>query len=126
MESALEKVKMSESLWNSRKPQMLEMACSTDTEWTDRTQVINGTAEVQEFLRGKFERQLNYSQQKTLWGFRGNRMAVRTEQEWQDASGQWFRSTGNELMEYDKDGLISKRHASDNELAITSEERILK
>ena len=44
---------------------------------------------------------------KSLWGFRENRIAVRFQYEWHDADGQWFRSYGNELWEFDDRGLCA-------------------
>jgi nuclear transport factor 2 (NTF2) superfamily protein len=60
---------------------------------------------------------------KELWGFRENRMAVRFSYEWHDVGGQWFRSYGNELWEFDEHGLMRVRHASINDLAIREDER---
>jgi nuclear transport factor 2 (NTF2) superfamily protein len=60
---------------------------------------------------------------KELWGFRGNRMAVKFEYEWHDDSGQWFRSYGNELWEFAESGLMRRREASINDLPIAVSER---
>ena len=35
------------------------------------------------------------------------RIAVRFQYEWHNESGQWFRSYGNELWEFDDDGLMA-------------------
>ena len=56
---------------------------------------------------------------KSLWGFRENRMAVRFQYEWHDAAGQWFRSYGNELWEFDDRGLMRRREASINDVPIS-------
>jgi uncharacterized protein len=60
---------------------------------------------------------------KSLWGFRLNRMAVRFQYEWHDAAGQWFRSYGNELWEFADNGLMRRREASINDVAITEADR---
>jgi len=61
---------------------------------------------------------------KEVWGFRENRMAVRFAYEWHDAGGQWFRSYGNELWEFDEAGLMRRRIASINDLAIAPGDRL--
>ena len=114
-----------EDAWNSRDPEIVCSTCSIDTEWRNRTEFINGTEEVKMFLIRKWEKELGYKVKKELWGFRENRMAVRFEYEWHDDSGQWFRSYGNELLEFDADGLMRKRFASINDLAITFNEKKL-
>ena len=50
-------------------------------------------------------------------------MAVRFAYEWQDDSGNWFRSHGNELWEFDDQGLMQRRIASINDLPIAETDR---
>lgn len=69
------------------------------------------------------EHELDYVLRKSLWGFRGNRMAVRFQYEWHNAEGQWFRSYGNELWEFADNGLMRRRDASINDLPINEEDR---
>lgn len=126
LETALQKVQIAEDAWNTKDPEKVCMAYTIDTEWRNRTEFINGREEVKEFLRKKWEKELNYVLKKELWGFRENRMAVRFEYEWLDNSGQWFRSYGNELWEFDENGYMRKRFASINDLAINEKERKLK
>lgn len=126
IETALQKVQIAEDAWNTKDPEKVCMAYTIDTEWRNRTEFINGKEEVKEFLRKKWEKELNYVLKKELWGFRENRMAVRFEYEWLDNSGQWFRSYGNELWEFDENGYMRKRFASINDLAINEKERKLK
>lgn len=125
METALQKVQMAEDAWNSRNPEKVSLAYSVNTEWRNRTEFINGRQEVVAFLTRKWEKELDYKLKKELWGFRENRMAVRFEYEWHDASGQWYRSYGNEMWEFAEDGLMRKRYASINDLAISAEDRRL-
>jgi nuclear transport factor 2 (NTF2) superfamily protein len=40
-----------------------------------------------------------------------------------DVSGQWWRSYGNELWEFDEHGLMRRREASINDVAISESER---
>ncbi|MBX2905244.1 MAG: DUF1348 family protein [Taibaiella sp.] len=43
-----------------------------------------------------------------------------------DEGGQWYRSYGNEMWEFDEDGLMQKRYASINDVPIEENERKLK
>jgi len=126
METALQKVQFAEDAWNSKDPEKVCLAYTIGTEWRNRTDFINGREEVKQFLKRKWEKELDYKLKKELWGFRENRMAVRFEYEWHDLSGQWFRSYGNELWEFDENGLMQKRFASINDLAIEEKDRKLK
>jgi nuclear transport factor 2 (NTF2) superfamily protein len=56
--------------------------------------------------------------------FAGERIAVRFAYEWHDDSGQWFRSYGNENWEFNEEGLMTRRHASINDLPIKQSERL--
>ena len=125
LESASAKVKAAENAWNTKDPERVCLAYTVDTEWRNRTEFINGREEVKAFLQRKWAQELDYKLRKELWGFRENRMAVRFEYEWRDANGQWFRSYGNELWEFDETGLMRKRYASINDLSINESERYL-
>jgi uncharacterized protein len=48
---------------------------------------------------------------------------VRFEYESRDAEGQWWRSHGNELWEFDENGLMKRRDASINDYEIEEPER---
>lgn len=125
MKTALQKVKLAEDAWNSQDPERISKAYTVDTEWRNRTEFINGRTEVVAFLQKKWQKELNYKLKKELWGFRENRMAVRFEYEYQDVDGQWFRAYGNENWEFDENGLMRKRYASINDLAINELDRKL-
>lgn len=118
LENALLKVQLAEDAWNSKDSERISKAYTVDTEWRNRTEFINGRAEVIDFLNRKWEKELNYKLKKELWGFRENRMAVKFEYEYQDENGQWWRAYGNENWEFDENGLMRKRFASINDLAI--------
>ena len=122
-ETARQKVQAAEDAWNSRDPVRVSLAYTEDTHWRNRTDFINGRAEVVEFLQRKWSRELDYRLKKELWGFRGNRMAVRFEYEYHDAAGQWFRAYGNENWEFDELGYMKFRYASINDLAIQEVDR---
>lgn len=123
LETAQAKVKAAENAWNSRDPERVCLAYSVDTVWRNRTEFINGREEVKEFLIRKWAKELDYKLKKELWGFRDNRMAVKFEYEWHDETGQWYRSYGNELWEFDDDGLMRWREASINDAKIEGSER---
>ena len=125
IETATKKVQIAEDAWNTKDPEKVCLAYSVDTEWRNRTEFINGREEVKRFLKRKWEKELNYKLKKELWGFRENRMAVRFEYEWHDHSGQWFRSYGNELWQFNDAGLMTRRYASINDLSIRESERYL-
>lgn len=126
METALQKVQAAEDAWNTRDPERISLAYTADTEWRNRSEFINGRQEVVAFLKRKWAKELDYKLKKELWGFRENRMAVRFEYEWHDDSGNWYRSYGNELWEFDEDGYMRKRYASINDLPIKESDRQLK
>jgi nuclear transport factor 2 (NTF2) superfamily protein len=123
LESARAKVRAAEDAWNSRDPVRVSLAYSANSTWRNRDRFVNGRAQIQEFLTGKWQRELDYRLVKELWAFDERRIAVRFQYEWHNDSGQWFRSYGNELWEFDDDGLMRRREASINDLAITETER---
>lgn len=123
LESALQKVQMAEDAWNSRDPDRVSLAYTVDTEWRNRAEFIRGRDEVKAFLTRKWSTELEYKLKKTLWDFRDNRIAVQFEYEWRNSTGQWFRSYGNELWEFDSNGFMQKRFASINDLLIQPDER---
>ena len=124
-DSAVKKVMLAEQACNSRNPEVVCMAYSLNTEWRNRSEFISGREEVKVFLANKWEKELGYKLKKELWAFTENRIAVRFEYEWHNHQGQWFRSFGNELWEFDKHGLMEKRFASINDLAIDEKDRML-
>ena len=126
LETAQQKVQAAEDAWNTKDPEKVYLAYTVDTEWRNRTDFINGREEVKAFLVNKWEKEKDYKLKKELWGFKENRMAVRFEYEWHDEAGQWYRSYGNELWEFDAEGLMQKRFASINDLAINEADRKLK
>ncbi|UII76239.1 nuclear transport factor 2 family protein [Flagellimonas sp. HMM57] len=124
-ETAEQKVQMAEDAWNSKDPITVSMAYTEDTEWRNRNQFINGRQEVQEFLKNKWQNELDYKLQKELWAFIDNKIAVRFEYEYKNKDGIWYRAYGNENWEFDENGLMQKRYASINDLEIKESERKL-
>ena len=123
LDSALTKVQVAEDAWNTRDPRRVSLAYTEDSTWRNRDVFVTGRPAIVEFLTAKWERELDYVLRKSLWGFRENRMAVRFQYEWHNTAGQWFRSYGNELWEFDERGLMRRREASINDTTITEDQR---
>jgi len=124
-ETAQKKVKAAEAAWNGKQPYKVAMAYTPDSEWRNRNEFFSGREAIVEFLTRKWEKEQGYTLEKTLWAFANNRIAVRFEYEWHDHSGQWYRSYGNENWEFADNGLMQRRFASINDLAIEASERRL-
>lgn len=122
-ETARQKVQSAEDAWNTRDPQKVAGAYSPDSVWRNRDRFVTGRDEIIAFLTEKWEKELDYALRKSMWGFRENRIAVRFQYEWHDADGQWWRSYGNELWEFDADGYMSRREASINDVPIAASQR---
>ena len=122
-ETAAKKVQMAEDAWNSRDPERVALAYSIDSEWRNRSEFLRGREEIKAFLYRKWAKEIDYRLEKTLWTFADNRIAVTFEYEWRDEQGQWYRSYGNELWEFDEEGLMRRRIASINDATISEAER---
>jgi len=122
-EAALQKVQSAEDAWNTRDPQRVALAYTEDSVWRNRDSFVTGRAAIIEFLTQKWERELDYALRKNLWAFDGNRIAVRFQYESHDPDGQWWRSYGNELWEFNDHGLMRRREASINDVPIDEAER---
>ncbi len=123
LESALTKVQAAEDAWNTKDPQRVSLAYTPDSEWRNRDSFFIGREAIVEFLTAKWERELDYVLRKSLWAFNDDRIAVRFQYESHDAGGQWFRSYGNELWEFDDAGLMRRREASINDVPIAEADR---
>jgi len=122
-EAAIQKVRLAEDAWNSRDPEKVSLAYTLNSRWRNRSEFVNGRAEIFAFLTRKWSKELDYRLIKELWAFNDNRIAVRFAYEWHDDSGNWYRSYGNENWEFDGDGLMQVRHASINDLPIKESDR---
>ena len=127
-ETARQKVRMAEDAWNTRDPDVVVRVYTDDTRWRNRAEFPVGREQVRAFLQRKWATELEYRLVKELWAFDGapgsGRLAVRFAYEWHDAAGQWFRSYGNENWEFNAQGLMTRRHASINDLAIGEGDRL--
>ncbi|NQV83417.1 MAG: nuclear transport factor 2 family protein [Rhodospirillales bacterium] len=122
-ETAIIKVRAAEDGWNGRNPEKIALAYSTGSVWRNRAEFVTGRAEIEAFLTRKWQHELDYRLIKELWAFTGDRIAVRFAYECHDAGGNWFRSYGNENWEFDEHGLMKRRIASINDLAIAESDR---
>lgn len=122
-ETAAKKVRMAENAWNSRDPERVALAYTEDSVWRNRSEFFQGRDAIVAFLKRKWSRELEYRLVKDLWAFHENRIAVRFQYEYHDASGAWFRAYGNELWEFDEHGLMRRREASINDVAIEESDR---
>lgn len=122
-DTAIQKVRAAEDGWNSRDPDRVALAYTSDTQWRNRAEFPVGREAVRAFLQRKWSREIDYRLIKELWAFDGHRIAVRFAYEWHDETGRWFRSYGNENWEFAPNGLMHKRFASINDLSIQEEER---
>ncbi len=129
-ETARQKVRLAEDAWNTRDPEVVVRVYTDDTRWRNRAEFPVGRAQVREFLQRKWQRELDYRLIKSLWAVDASpeacRLAVRFVYEWHDATGQWFRSHGNENWSFNPQGLMTQRHASINDLPIKEAERLFR
>ena len=123
LETATQKVRLAEDAWNSRDPNRVALAYTEDSVWRNRSEFLVSRDQIREFLTRKWDRELDYRLVKSLWAFTDDRIAVRFQYEWHNPAGQWFRSYGNELWEFDERGLMRRREASINDVVILEAER---
>lgn len=122
-DTAVQKVRLAEDAWNTRDPERVALAYTRESRWRNRSEFFAGRAAIVEFLQRKWTQELDYRLIKELWAFEANRIAVRFQYESHDASGQWWRSYGNEQWEFSDDGLMRRREASINDVRIAPGER---
>jgi uncharacterized protein len=123
-DDAVTKVRKAEDAWNTREPERVSLAYTPDSRWRKRSEIFQGRPAIVEFLTRKWARELDYRLIKEMWAFGDDRIAVRFAYEWHDAGGAWFRSYGNENWLFDAHGLMARRHASINDIAIDERDRL--
>ncbi len=121
--TARQKVRAAEDAWNTRDPRRVAAAYTPDSVWRNRSTFLRGRAEIEAFLADKWATELDYALRKQLWAFTDDRIAVRFQYEWHDATGQWWRSYGNEQWEFDEQGYMRRREASIDDVPIAAEDR---
>jgi nuclear transport factor 2 (NTF2) superfamily protein len=124
-ETAAAKVQAAEDGWNTRDPERVALAYTPDSVWRNRSEFLTGREEIERFLAAKWAREHEYALRKQLWAFTDDRIAVKFQYEWHDDEGQWWRSYGNELWEFDENGLMRRREASINDVAIEEADRTI-
>jgi nuclear transport factor 2 (NTF2) superfamily protein len=124
-ETAKRMIQLAEDAWNSQTPENISKICSFNTEWRARTMFINGRENIDAFLGIKWKNELGYKIVNEYWAHTDNRIAIRFEYEYHNAAGQWFRAYGNENLEFDENGLMTRRFVSINDLSIKETERRL-
>jgi nuclear transport factor 2 (NTF2) superfamily protein len=122
-ETARQKVQAAEDAWNTCDPERVAAAYTEDSRWRNRDEFLRGRPAIVDFLRSKWERERDYVLRKDLWAFTADRIAVRFQYESRDASGQWWRSYGNEQWEFDAEGYMRRREASINDVPIAEADR---
>lgn len=121
--TALVKVQAAEDAWNSRDAHRVSLVYTEDSQWRDRDNFLTGRDAIIDFLNEKWKREREYALRKSLWSFTDNHIAVRFQYEWHALSGQWYRSYGNELWEFNDSGLMQRREASINDVEIDETDR---
>lgn len=122
--TATQKVRLAEDAWNARDPARVAPAYALDSRWRNRVEFLQGRDAIEAFLTRKWEKEQDYRLIKEIWGFRGNRIAVRFAYEWRDGEGAWFRAYGNENWEFDENGLMRRRIASINDAPLAEQDRL--
>jgi len=117
---------MAEDAWNKRDPETVALAYTEDSRWRNRSEIFQGREAIVAFLRRKWEREQDYRLIKEVWAVTGDRIAVRFVYEFHDADGRWFRAHGNEQWEFAADGLMRRREASINDIAIDEAARLFR
>ncbi|WP_026046972.1 nuclear transport factor 2 family protein [Sphingomonas sp. PAMC 26621] len=123
-QTATWKARMAEDAWNSRDPARVSLAYTPDSRWRNRAEFLVGRAAIEHFLTRKWAAEHDYRLIKEVWDFHANRIAVRFAYESHNEHGEWHRSFGNELWEFDTRGLMAHRIASINDLPIGEGERL--
>jgi nuclear transport factor 2 (NTF2) superfamily protein len=124
LETARQKVRLAEDGWNSRDADRVALAYTPNSQWRNRSDFLQGREQIIYFLQRKWAREHEYRLIKSLWAYSDHRIAVRFAYEWHDEHGQWYRSYGNENWQFDDQGLMEKRIASINDLAILASQRL--
>ena len=81
LETAKAKVQAAEDAWNTRDPEKVSLAYTEDSDWRNRTEFFSGREKIREFLRRKWDRELDYRLKKELWSHTDNRISVCFEYE---------------------------------------------
>ena len=125
-ETAKAKVQAAEDAWNTRSPDKVALAYTKDSQWRNRDEFFSGRDAIREFLTRKWAKELDYRLKKELWSFTTDRISVCFQYEWHDHANNWHRAYGNEQWEFAASGLMQRREASINDVAIQESERLFR
>ena len=123
-ETARAKVQAAEDAWNTRDPEKVAAAYTPDSQWRNRDEFFTGRDAIVAFLRRQVGARAASTRCARTSGPSpaiGSPCASSTSR--RDASGQWWRSYGNEQWEFDAEGYMRRREASINDVAIDESER---
>jgi nuclear transport factor 2 (NTF2) superfamily protein len=126
MDTAQQKLQVEEDAWNTCDPEKVIAGLAIDAEVRDGIEFLNGREEIKQFLTRKWQKELDFKVKKEAWGALKGRMAVRFESEWRDTGGQWHRSYGVEVFQFNDDGYVQRRFASADDMPIAEADRRLK
>ncbi|KAG4421621.1 hypothetical protein IFR04_005240 [Cadophora malorum] len=125
-DTAVQKVKAAQDLWNTRNPSLVKNGYTPDSIWRNRDTFMKGTDEIVEFLTKKWSVENGYRLRKELFAFTDDKIAVQFWYEWHDTAGQWWRTYGLEDWTFAPDGRMRKRQMSGNDVKIADEQRWFK
>jgi len=119
-ETAHEKLKFAQGMWNTQDPAKVSKGYTEDCIWRNRDLFINGTDEIIAFLTKKWEKEKNYRLRKELFCFQGNKIAVQFWYEYQDSHDgmKWKRCYGLEDWTFNEQGKMRKRMMSGNDVLL--------
>lgn len=125
MENAAQKLQIIENEWNTLDPEKVIIGYAPDAEVRYGTEFLRGHEEIKQFLTRKWQQQSGFKLTLDLWGALKGRMAVRFEYEWRNTAGQWYRSYGVQVFQFDDNGYVQMHFASFNDDPIPENARKL-
>ncbi|KAI9709917.1 MAG: hypothetical protein M1820_002994 [Bogoriella megaspora] len=127
-ETARQKVKRAQDLWNTQNPEKIAPAYTPDSIWRNRHLFFRGHDEIIKFLTAKWSREKSYRLRKELFSWHENKIAVQFWYEYQDAEDgmKWKRCYGLEDWTFNEEGVMRKRMMSGNDVEIGEEGRWFK
>lgn len=121
--SARRKVQALEDARNTRESERVAVALSPRCLWREQDEWMIGRVEILDFLTRKYKQEVDYALRLELWSFRGSRIAVRSQSEWNDIEGRTRRGYANEIWDFDDHGLLARYETSLAEREIHARER---
>ncbi|MBO1331354.1 DUF1348 family protein [Streptomyces sp. VRA16 Mangrove soil] len=98
---------------------------AADTVRRNRDEFLTGREEIAPFLTRKGAQENGYVLRKQPWASGDDRIVVRFPYEWHDKTGRRYSNYGNELWEFDADGLTRHLEASTNHVPTGGSERVI-